>query len=72
MLGSVREHTPYFVVHLEPILGKVFKPEKKGLGKKIKRYRRIIITDNEAITICSIVERKVGVYKEIEEGDNNL
>ena len=24
------------------------------------------------ITICSIVERKVGVYKEIEEGDNNL
>ena len=24
------------------------------------------------ITICSIVERKVGVYKEIVEGDNNL
>ena len=23
-----------------------------------------------AITICSIVERKVGVYKEIVEGDN--
>ena len=25
-----------------------------------------------SITICSIVERKVGVYKEIVEGDNNL
>ncbi len=24
------------------------------------------------VTICSIVERKVGVYKEIVEGDNNL
>ena len=33
---------------------------------------RNITYDYVTITICSIVERKVGVYKEIVEGDNNL
>ena len=36
----------------------------------IKYYNNFDIDDR--ITICSIVERKVGVYKEIVEGDNNL
>ena len=40
--------------------------------KCICNYREHRVEKNNLITICSIVERKVGVYKEIVEGDNNL
>ena len=33
-LGSVREHTPYFVVHLSRALGKVFKPGNNRAGEE--------------------------------------
>ena len=40
------------------------------IGMKILRFTMGL--PHTVITICSIVERKVGVYKEIVEGDNNL
>ena len=33
-LGSVREHTPYFVVHLARALGKVFKAGNNRAGEE--------------------------------------
>ena len=51
-LGSVREHTPYFVVHLARALGKVFKPGNNRAGEENQRYRRIFTS--EYIWILSI------------------
>ena len=37
-----------------------------------KELSKAVAESNVILTICSTVERKVGVYKEIVEGDNNL
>ena len=46
-------------------------PNYGAAGSIPDKFNPKLLTKAE-ITICSIVERKVGVYKEIVEGDNNL
>ena len=44
-LGSIREHTPYFVVHLSRALGKVFKPGNNRAGEEnqgIEEYSPLV------------------------------
>ena len=49
-LGPIREHTPYFVVHLEPTLGKVWNPGNNRAGEENQKVKKNIHLWNEAKT----------------------